>query len=105
MSEEELAQVKTEKLKALTQLVDEFLLPFTKNLANVHVHLPEGPPEAVLPEIVESEHEDLLVMGTIARTGVAGLVIGNTAEKILSRINCSVLAIKPDDYVSPVTIP
>jgi len=103
MSEEELVQAKDEKLQSLKQTVGEFLPSFTKDVASVHLHLPEGAPEEVLPAIVESEHEDLLVMGTIARTGVAGLIIGNTAEKILSRIHCSVLAIKPDDYVSPVT--
>ena len=42
-------------------------------------------------------------MGTLARTGVAGLFIGNTAETILEQLTCSVLAIKPPGFVSPVT--
>jgi len=46
---------------------------------------------------------DLIVMGTLARAGVEGLLIGNTAEKILSRIDCSVLALKPEGFVSPIT--
>jgi nucleotide-binding universal stress UspA family protein len=43
-------------------------------------------------------------MGTIARTGVSGLVMGNTAETILDQITCSVLAVKPANFVSSVTL-
>ncbi len=45
---------------------------------------------------------DLIVMGTVARTGVPGLIMGNSAETILSQIDCSVLAIKPPGFVSPI---
>jgi len=41
-------------------------------------------------------------MGTVARTGIKGLIIGNTAEVILNGIQCSVLAVKPDGFVSPL---
>jgi nucleotide-binding universal stress UspA family protein len=41
-------------------------------------------------------------MGTVARTGIAGWITGNTAEKVLGVANCSVLAIKPPDFLSPV---
>jgi universal stress protein E len=51
---------------------------------------------------VRDNSTDVLVMGTVARSGVPGLLIGNTAEGILSRIGCSVLAIKPQGFVSPV---
>ena len=36
-----------------------------------------------------------LVMGTHGRSGLAGFFIGNTAEAVLRRVNCSVLAVKP----------
>jgi hypothetical protein len=44
----------------------------------------------------------LLVMGTAARSGVAGTLVGNTAERILSRIKCSVLALKRSTFSCPV---
>ncbi|HVS10740.1 MAG TPA: universal stress protein [Planctomycetota bacterium] len=47
---------------------------------------------------------DLLVLGTVARTGIAGVLIGNTAEEILDRIACSVLVVKPDGFVSPLRL-
>jgi hypothetical protein len=45
---------------------------------------------------------DLLVMGTVCRTGAAGFLIGNTAETVLSDVTCSVLAMKPAGFVTPV---
>ena len=47
---------------------------------------------------------DLIVMGTVARTGIPGLIIGNTAESTLSQIHCSVLAVTPPGFVTPVTL-
>lgn len=41
-------------------------------------------------------------MGTVARTGIPGFIIGNTAENILQKIDCSLLALKPLGFVSPV---
>jgi len=43
-------------------------------------------------------------MGTIGRSGLAGLLIGSTAEKLIDRVNCSILAIKPANFQSPITI-
>jgi universal stress protein E len=43
-------------------------------------------------------------METVGRTGIPGLLMGNTAETILQQVNCSVLAIKPPGFVTPVTL-
>jgi nucleotide-binding universal stress UspA family protein len=68
------------------------------------VHLVKGDPGRVIPSLVVEQDINLVVMGTVARTGVAGLVIGNTAELILDAMDCSVLAVKPEGFVSPVTL-
>jgi len=47
---------------------------------------------------------DLLMMGTIGRGGLAGVMIGNTAERLLPQLSCSLLAVKPKDFVSPVKL-
>jgi universal stress protein E len=65
-------------------------------------HLVKGKPQDVIPRFVKSHRIQLVVMGTVGRTGIAGLVIGNTAEKILQKLNCSVLAVKPEGFVSPI---
>ncbi len=67
-------------------------------------HLYQGAAATVIPELARKLRADLVVMGTVARTGIAGLLIGNTAEAILEQVQCSVLAIKPSGFVSPVRL-
>ena len=72
---------------------------------SVHRHLPRS--QEIAKSIVllaKNKNIDLLVMGTVCRTGVAGLIIGNTAEKVLNRVDCSVLTVKPEGFVTPVTL-
>lgn len=66
------------------------------------MRLPRGDPRETIPALARELKADLVVMGTLARTGIAGFIIGNTAESILDHIGCSVLAVKPDGFVSPV---
>lgn len=61
-----------------------------------------GAPRRAVPEAVAELDADLLVMGTLARTGMAGVLIGNTAEDVLNAVDCSVCAVKPPGYVSPL---
>lgn len=68
------------------------------------VHVTDGPADVVLLEAIEQYGIDLLVMGTVARSGIPGLLIGNTAERLLTQVPCSVLAIKPHGFESPVTL-
>jgi universal stress protein E len=42
------------------------------------------------------------VMGTISRGGIPGVLVGNTAERLLPRLDCSLLTVKPEDFVCPV---
>jgi len=67
-------------------------------------HLPRGKALRVIPELATTLRADLVVMGTLGRSGIPGLIIGNTAEAILEQLRCSVLAIKPPGFVSPVTL-
>ena len=67
-------------------------------------HMPKGNPSKVIPALARDLNIDLVVMGTVARTGVPGFLIGNTAESVLNRIRCSVLAVKPPDFVTPVSL-
>ena len=64
----------------------------------------KGHPNDVIPDLVRHSDIDLVVMGTVGRTGIPGLFIGNTAEEVLGQIDCSILAIKPPGFESPVTI-
>jgi universal stress protein E len=67
-------------------------------------HLLKGYPRKVIPAFVRKIEADLVVMGTVARTGISGFFMGNTAETILNQLDCSVLAIKPRGFKTPVSL-
>ncbi|MBN1279903.1 MAG: universal stress protein [Chlorobiaceae bacterium] len=69
-----------------------------------HVRHLRGRPDAVIPLFVDRDSVDILIMGTVARTGISGFIIGNTAENILEEISCSLVALKPEGFVSPVKV-
>ena len=58
---------------------------------------PGSPADAVVASATELK-ASLLVMGSVARSGLGRLFIGNTAEKVLSRLPCDLLLLKPDEY-------
>lgn len=41
-------------------------------------------------------------MGTVSRTGLPGIFIGNTAETVLQQVDSAVLTVKPPGFVTPV---
>ena len=48
---------------------------------------------------------DLVVMGVVSRSALARLFIGNTAERVLDKLNCDVLVVKPRSFAANVTRP
>lgn len=71
-------------------------------IEGAQLHLVKGEPGEEIPQLVADLGIDLLVMGTVCRTGIPGLIIGNTAEQVMDRVDCSVLVVKPEGFVSPV---
>lgn len=66
------------------------------------VHALPGVPWRTIGSAARRLRADLIVMGAVGRGGLAGLLIGNTAEKVLHTSSQSILTVKPDDFVSPV---
>lgn len=62
----------------------------------------EGLPEDVIESLSQELDAELVILGTIGRTGLSAALIGNTAEHVIDRLNCDVLALKPAGYVSPL---
>ncbi len=68
------------------------------------IHIWEGASSDVILKAISELDIDVVVMGSVARSGIPGLLIGNKAEKLLSSINCTVLTVKPDGFKSPVSL-
>jgi nucleotide-binding universal stress UspA family protein len=95
----------TRQVRALARSSLDYLArPFKGRLPDANVKLRRGDAEDVIPRYAVAEGIDLVVMGTVARGGIAGLLVGNTAERVLKRLSCAVLALKPEGFVSPVRI-
>jgi universal stress protein E len=84
--------------------LDELLGKYPLGELSHHIHLLKGEAWLAIPEVAKKEKIDLIVMGTVCRTGVTGFLIGNTAEKVLRQVDCSVLTVKPDGFVTPVSL-
>jgi universal stress protein E len=69
---------------------------------SIDQRLIKGQPKRLIPEYVNSNGIDIVVMGTIGRSGIPGLLIGNTSETVLQAVNSSVITLKPDDFLSPI---
>ena len=57
------------------------------------IHVDQGPPELLIPEISEKIGAQLVVIGTVARSGLQGILLGNTAEQVLNRLRTDVLVL------------
>jgi nucleotide-binding universal stress UspA family protein len=64
------------------------------------LELLRGDPAVVIPRRVAELDADLIAIGTASRAGLAGLVIGNTAEVIVDRVDCTVVVHKPEEFAS-----
>lgn len=71
---------------------------------NPSIHLLDGPASQEIPASANTLSIECIVMGTVARTGIRGFLMGNTAEEILEQVACSVLAIKPQGFISSVEL-
>ena len=91
-------------LQRLLGKAGDWLGAETYAAADLKIHLPKGKAADAIPQLAEELAIDLVVMGTVARTGIPGLIIGNTAENMLGRLKCSVLAVKPAGFCTPVEL-
>ncbi len=77
------------------QSFETLLTEFDLHVGSPASRMLEGEPSVAIPELCEREDADLLVCGTVARHGISGLLLGNTAERIVQRVPCSILAVTP----------
>lgn len=104
LSKEEFGQFMSNAKSAQQSRYQKALEPFSKRIRENWIHFQKGEPHYLIPKFADNHEIDVIVMGTVARTGVAGFLMGNTAERVLKKIRCSILAIKPDAFVTPVTL-
>jgi nucleotide-binding universal stress UspA family protein len=63
------------------------------------LHIEEGPADALIPRVCHQLQAVVTVVGTVARTGFSGALMGNTAEVVLDTLESDVLVLKPSDII------
>lgn len=104
--QEVVAQEQAKRQHWLENLIEEYRGSLTSKQAvrfKPKLELLRGDPTIVIPQRVKELDADVLNLGTVSRTGLSGWLIGNTAEAILGRIECSAVTLKPEGFVSPVS--
>ncbi len=105
---ERLTQPDLEQLVDQTRFHHEESLDLLLRAYDMHrespgVHLTKGEPAPSICAVAERTDADLIVMGTVGRTGIPGFFIGNAAEEVLQTAVASILAVKPEGFVSTAT--
>ena len=101
---QEIRQKHSNNIFALMDEIANKLGQDTFEYIKPQIHLIKGSPRKEIPIFTKNIKADLVVMGTVARTGIPGFIMGNTAETILDRLECSVLALKPPGFKTPVIL-
>ncbi len=81
---------------------DEFVESLNTDPDQVQRHLSFGTPWQEVGRLATHLNIDLIALGTFGRSGIKGVLLGNTAEKVLDTCDCSILTVKPADFVSPI---
>lgn len=64
------------------------------------VHMPKGDPYRILLDFSWKSEVDLIVAGTVSRTGLDRFIYSNLVERILPLADCAVLAVKSAAFVA-----
>ena len=101
VTHERLLSYIAESHDAAKQGLTKAIGPIRPSIDRRHVRLQKGEPADVILSHASEIQCDLLIMGTIARR-IPGLLMGNTADTVLRQIECSVMTVKLEGFVSPV---
>ena len=92
---EKLTKYTTHLRSSARKNLDRLLTPVGNAVHPENIHLRKGNASEVILQWASNEHPDVVVMGTVGDAPTRGLLIGDTADNVLRRIRCPILAIKP----------
>lgn len=87
-------QFHTAALTALERLIKSLNLPGINAQAEVR----QGAPFHAIIEFAREQNIDLIVMGTHGHTGLAHVLVGSTAEKVVRKAPCPVLTVRHPEH-------
>ncbi len=82
--------------------LDNFLAETCGPGVPVERHLCWGQSWQEIVSLASQLQVDLVALGSVGRSGIEGMLLGNTAENVLAHCDCDVLTVKPAGFVSPI---
>jgi universal stress protein E len=92
----ELSQYRRYARRAALEKLEQSLKAQGIDHGTATLHVVQGVPAQVIESTAQEVDAGLIVMGSIGRSGMSGLLIGNTAEKVLHTSERSLLVVKPE---------
>lgn len=74
------------------------------NISSDNTHLEQGLPEDVISDVATKIDAELVILGSLGKSGLASALLGHTAEQVIDNLNCDLLAIKPKGFKSPIEL-
>lgn len=94
--DDEIGQFAFQAREEARDALQKTIAPYRRHLSAKHIHLERGNPRKVIPAFAVKHGIELLVIGTVARSGLGRYLVGNTAEVLLSDMPCSMLVVRPE---------
>lgn len=94
--------VQDEITQEATARLHSYLNTLGRDVSRVIPHLAWGHAWQEIARVAKEQNVDLITLGTVGRSGIKGVLLGNTAERVLDTCDCTILTVKPDDFVSPI---
>lgn len=98
----EFVELVEKNLEQASSLLDKFLEKHGIHYQDDNVHLLKGGPSTATPHFIRENGVDWVLMATVGRCGLSGMIVRNTAEPILNRIHRSALELKRDRFKCPI---
>jgi universal stress protein E len=67
-----------------------------------HLHIAAGDPALMLPKIARRSRAQIVVMGAVSRSNFRRLFIGDTAQRVIDRLDCDICIVKSAGFRTPV---
>ncbi len=103
LSKEKVHKILLEAREQQKARLANFLKINMSNKIRYRLHLRQGKPERFIPSVAKDYQINMVIIGSVGRSGLDGLMVGNTAERILCHSDLSLLVVKPHGY-RPVAI-
>ncbi len=72
------------------------------NVPRTQRHLMAAPSQTAIEAVARKTRSAIVVMGAVSRSGLGRIFIGDTAERVLDKLSCDVLVVRPPQFATRV---